>query len=60
MITCQGKYVIDLRQLASFEAYCRVKISIVTRLGGQHHGYFLPIGGSNIAYGIFTFANLAE
>lgn len=60
MITCHAKYVIDTDQLQAFELYCRLKISVVTRLGGQHHGYFLPVGDSNIAYGVFSFANLAE
>jgi hypothetical protein len=31
------------------------------RLGGQHHGYFLPAeGANNVAYCLFSFANLAD
>jgi len=33
----------------------------VTRLGGQHHGYFLPAeGANNIAYCLFSFPSLAD
>lgn len=34
---------------------------MVTRLGGQHHGYFLPAeGANNVAYCLFSFASLAD
>lgn len=61
MITCHVKYVIDPYQVAAFESYSRQWIAIVTRLGGQHHGYFLPAeGANNIAYCLFSFASLAD
>ncbi|BBP76877.1 NIPSNAP family protein [Pseudomonas gingeri] len=61
MITCHVKYVIDPYQLADFEAYSKAWIRIVERLGGTHHGYFLPSeGASNIAYCLFSFASLAD
>jgi len=61
MITCHVKYIIDPYQLPAFERYSREWISLVTRFGGQHHGYFLPAeGASNIAYCLFSFASLAE
>ncbi|WP_416773281.1 NIPSNAP family protein [Pseudomonas sp. RHF3.3-3] len=61
MITCHVKYVIDPYQLAEFEAYSKAWIGIVQRLGGTHHGYFLPSeGASNIAYCLFSFSSLAE
>lgn len=61
MITCHVKYVIDPYQLAEFEAYAKAWISVVQRLGGSHHGYFLPSeGASNIAYCLFSFPSLAH
>ncbi len=61
MITCHVKYVIDPYQLTEFEAYSKAWIRIVERLGGTHHGYFLPSeGASNIAYCLFSFGSLAE
>jgi len=61
MITCHVKYVIDPYQIAAFERYSRQWIGIVTRLGGQHHGYFLPAeGANNVAYCLFSFASLAD
>jgi hypothetical protein len=61
VITCHVKYVIDPYQLADFEAYVKSWISVVERLGGTHHGYFLPSeGASNIAYCLFSFPSLAE
>ena len=61
MITCHVRYVIDPYQLAEFEAYAKVWIRVVERLGGTHHGYFLPSeGASNIAYCLFSFASLAD
>ncbi|QNH77423.1 NIPSNAP family protein [Pseudomonas protegens] len=61
MITCHVKYVIDPYQLAEFEAYSKAWIAVVKRLGGTHHGYFLPSeGASNIAYCLFSFPSLAD
>jgi antibiotic biosynthesis monooxygenase (ABM) superfamily enzyme len=61
MITCHVKYVIDPYQVAAFERYSRQWIGVVTRLGGYHHGYFLPAeGANNIAYCMFSFASLAD
>lgn len=60
MITCHLKYVIDPYKLAQFEAYGRRWIALVNRLGGQHHGYFLPSEGANtIAHALFSFPSLA-
>jgi hypothetical protein len=59
MITCHLRYTIDPYQLAAFEAYARVWPAIVTRLGGTHHGYFLPgEGANNIALALFSFPSL--
>lgn len=61
MITCHVRYVIDPYQIPAFEAYARLWIKLVERMGGQHHGYFLPAeGANNIAYCLFSFPGLAE
>lgn len=41
--------------------YGRMWISLVNKLGGTHHGYFLPHEGpNNIAVALFSFPSLAE
>jgi|TARA_R110002050_G_scaffold47604_4_gene111047 uncharacterized protein (DUF1330 family) len=60
VITCYLKYVIDMHKIPEFEDYARRWIPIVNRMGGDHHGYFLPHeGASNIAYALFSFPSLA-
>ena len=60
MITCYLKYVIDPWKLEAFEAYAKAWIPVVNRMGGNHHGYFLPHeGASDIAYALFSFPSLA-
>lgn len=60
MVTCYLRYVIDPYKLAEFELYGKMWIPLVEKLGGQHHGYFLPSeGASNIALAMFTFPSLA-
>lgn len=61
MITVHLRYEIDPDKLADFEEYGRRWIRLVGRLGGNHHGYFLPSeGDSDIAYALFTFPSLAD
>lgn len=61
MITCSLRYVIDPYKLAEFEHYAKLWIPLVNRLGGSHHGYFLPSeGANNIALALFSFPSLAE
>jgi len=60
MITCTLRYEIDPDQVEAFEAYGRVWITLITRMGGTHHGYWLPHEGANdIAYAMFSFSSLA-
>ena len=60
MITCSLRYVIDPYKLAEFEHYAKLWIPLVTRMGGIHHGYFLPHeGANNIALALFSFPSLA-
>jgi len=60
MITCYLRYVIDPDKLKEFETYARMWMPAVDRLGGQHHGYFMPHEGpNNIAVALFSFPSLA-
>lgn len=60
MITCYLRYVIDPYKTAEFEHYAKLWIPLVNRLGGTHHGYFLPHeGANNIALALFSFPSLA-
>lgn len=61
MITCYLRYTIDPYKLAEFEHYAQLWIPLVNRLGGTHHGYFLPHeGANNIALALFSFPSLAD
>ncbi|WP_060483164.1 NIPSNAP family protein [Pseudomonas sp. NBRC 111119] len=61
MITCHVRYIIDPYQLDAFERYARAWIPVVTKMGGQHHGYFLPAeGANNVAYCLFSFSSFAD
>ncbi len=60
MITCSLRYEIDAYKLMEFEHYAALWIPLVNRLGGKHHGYFLPHEGANdIALALFSFPSLA-
>lgn len=60
MITCSLTYQIDPAKTAEFETYAKVWITLVNRLGGTHHGYWLPHeGASDVAYAHFSFPSLA-
>lgn len=60
MVTCYLRYVIDPFKVAEFESYAKMWIPLVNRLGGIHHGYFLPHEGpNNIAVALFSFPSLA-
>ncbi len=61
MITCYLRYVIDPYKIADFEEYGRLWLPLVNKMGGVHHGYFLPHEGpNNIGYALFSFPSLAE
>jgi hypothetical protein len=60
LITCHVNYVIDPEKIEQFEDYARRWLPIVNRMGGVHHGYFLPgEGANNIAICLFSFPSLA-
>jgi len=61
LVTCYLRYVIDPYKLAEFEQYGKMWIPLVQKLGGVHHGYFLPHeGANNIAVALFSFPSLAD
>jgi hypothetical protein len=60
LVTCYLRYVVDPYKLDDFETYARLWIPLVARMGGTHHGYFLPHeGANNIAVALFSFPSLA-
>jgi hypothetical protein len=60
VITCYVRYVIDPAKTREFEIYGKMWIPLVEKLGGQHHGYFLPHEGpNNVALALFSFPSLA-
>lgn len=60
MITCSLTYTIDPAKVEQFEVYAKAWITLVNRMGGTHHGYWLPHEGANdIAYAHFSFPSLA-
>jgi len=60
MITCYVRYIIHADRIEEFESYAKMWIPIVERMGGEHHGYFLPAeGANNVALALFSFPSLA-
>ena len=60
MVTCYLRYVIDPYKLEEFKKYAKLWIPLVNKLGGNHHGYYLPHeGANNIAIALFSFPSLA-
>lgn len=61
MVTCYLRYLIDPYKVKDFEAYAKMWIPLVRKMGGVHHGYFLPHeGANNVAVALFSFDSLAE
>jgi hypothetical protein len=61
MISCVVEYRIDPHKVNLFEEYARRWIASVIRLGGTHHGYFLPAkDGADRAICIFSFPSMAD
>lgn len=60
MITIHLRYELDPDKIDDFREYGRRWIRLVEKLGGNHHGYFLPSeGDSDEAFALFTFDSLA-
>ena len=60
-ITVFIRYQIDPFKREQFEAYARKWLSIIPRCGGRLDGYWMPYEGTNnVAYGLISFASLAD
>jgi hypothetical protein len=60
-VTVFIRYQIDPFKRAQFEDYARKWLSIIPACGGDLIGYFMPHEGTNnIAFGLISFASLAE
>lgn len=60
MITCYVRYEIDPSKLKEFETYAKMWLPLVKKLGGTHHGYFLPHEGGTFAVALFSFPTMAD
>lgn len=61
MITCCVRYTVNLDEIEAFEQYARLWILLINRLGGRHHGYFLPSSDPRAKdHGRFSFPGLGS
>lgn len=61
MITCYVRYVLDIEKLDAFAEYGRIWIDLIEKLGGKHHGYFLPSQDEVAkAHGRFSFPGIGS
>ncbi|HXD75520.1 MAG TPA: NIPSNAP family protein [Vicinamibacterales bacterium] len=61
MITCYVRYVLDMDKLDAFAEYGRLWIGLITKLGGTHHGYFLPSQDPRaLNHGRFSFPEIGS
>jgi NIPSNAP len=61
MITCVVDYVSDPKKIDAFERFAQAWMTLVSRHGGLHHGYFLPSeGASDRALALFSFPTFAQ
>ena len=61
MITCYVRYVLDMQKLDAFAEYGRLWIALITKLGGTHHGYFLPsLDPKAVNHGRFSFPSIGS
>lgn len=61
MITALITYVIDPAKVDVMAVSARAWSHLVTRIGGTHHGVFLPSeGANNKAWALFSFHALAK
>ena len=59
LITCYIRYVLTAGKEAEFEHYARLWIPLIEKLGGTHHGYFLP-GEKPGSAAEFSFPGIGE
>ena len=61
MITCYVRYVLDMSQLEAFVEYGRLWIALINKLGGTHHGYYVPSRDPKAAnHGRFSFPGIGS
>jgi len=61
MITCHVQYELNLEQLDAFRRYAELWIRLINRLGGTHHGYFLPSDDEKARdHGRFSFPGMGS
>jgi NIPSNAP len=60
-VTVFIRYQLDPFKKEQFETYARRWLEIIPRCGGHVVGYWLPHEGTNnVAYGLISFASLAD
>lgn len=42
MITCHVRYTLNPDEIEAFTEYAKLWMRLIDRLGGVHHGYFVP------------------
>jgi hypothetical protein len=61
MIACHVRYVLNMEQLDAFVEYGRLWIALINKLGGQHHGYFVPSQDEKAKnHGRFSFSGIGS
>jgi hypothetical protein len=61
MITCYVRYEVDPAQHEAFAEYGRLWMRLIPKLGGVHHGYFLPSTDARAKdHGRFSFPGLGR
>jgi hypothetical protein len=61
VVTVFIRYQLDPHKVGEFEAYARRWLQVIPECGGDLVGYWLPHEGtSNIAFGLISFASLAD
>lgn len=55
------RYTVNLDEISAFKEYARLWIALINRLGGDHHGYFLPSDdGMAKNHGRFSFPEMGS
>jgi hypothetical protein len=55
LVTCHVRYTLNLDALDAFIEYGRIWTALITKLGGTHHGFFLPLGSEGRNMGAISF-----
>ena len=61
LITCYVRYTLNLDEIDAFRQYAQLWIRLINRLGGEHHGYFLPTDDDKAKdHGRFSFPGMGS